>query len=114
MSRPGTRDLAWRFVIAIGVVSLFADFTYEGGRSIVGPYLGVLGATPLVVGVVAGVGEFLGYGLRLVSGGFVDRRGHHCCCDRSGHDRCAPDDGASHDGASHNGPGDGGRGQRWR
>ena len=77
MSRPTSRDLAWRFVIAIGVVSLFADFTYEGGRSIVGPYLGVLGATPLLVGVVAGVGEFLGYGLRLLSGGFVDRRGHH-------------------------------------
>ena len=77
MNRSTGRDLAWRFVIGIGVVSLFADFTYEGGRSIVGPYLGVLGATPLVVGVVAGVGEFLGYALRLVSGGFVDRRGHH-------------------------------------
>jgi MFS family permease len=74
--RPG-RTLAWRFIISIGVVSLFADFTYEGGRSIVGPYLGALGATPLLVGIVAGAGEFLGYALRLVSGGFVDRRGHH-------------------------------------
>ncbi len=73
-----TRDaLAWRFIVGIGIVSLFADFTYEGGRSIVGPYLGVLGATPLLVGAVAGVGEFLGYGLRLFSGGYIDRRGHH-------------------------------------
>ncbi|MEJ2291916.1 MAG: MFS transporter [Deinococcales bacterium] len=77
MSTRSGRDLAWRFVVGIGIVSLFADFTYEGGRSIVGPYLGVLGATPLLVGVVAGVGEFLGYALRLVSGGYVDRRGHH-------------------------------------
>ncbi len=75
---PGAaaRALAWRFVVGIGVVSLFADFTYEGGRSIVGPFLGVLGATPLLVGAVAGVGEFLGYALRLASGSFVDRRGH--------------------------------------
>jgi len=75
--RPDARALALRFVIGIGVVSLFADFTYEGGRSIVGPYLGVLGATPFLVGAIAGVGEFLGYALRLLSGGFVDRRGHH-------------------------------------
>ncbi|MEJ2667219.1 MAG: MFS transporter [Deinococcales bacterium] len=77
MSARTGRDLAWRFVVGIGVVSLFADFTYEGGRSIVGPFLGVLGAGPFLVGVVAGAGEFLGYALRLFSGGFVDRRGHH-------------------------------------
>lgn len=68
---------ALRFVISIGIVSLFADFTYEGGRSIVGPYLAVLGAGPIFVGVVAGLGEFLGYAVRLASGRFVDRhRGH--------------------------------------
>ncbi|HKI58460.1 MAG TPA: MFS transporter [Trueperaceae bacterium] len=75
--RATTRALAMRFVIGIGVVSLFADFTYEGGRSIVGPFLGVLGATPFLVGAIAGVGEFLGYALRLASGSYVDRRGHH-------------------------------------
>lgn len=72
-----TRSAAMRFVVGIGLVSLFADFTYEGGRSIVGPYLGVLGASPLLVGVIAGVGEFLGYALRLASGAYVDRRGRH-------------------------------------
>ncbi len=65
-----------RFVIGIGLVSLFADFTYEGGRSIVGPYLAVMGASPFLVGAIAGGGEFLGYALRLASGNFVDRRGH--------------------------------------
>jgi predicted MFS family arabinose efflux permease len=34
---------AFRFVLLIGIVNLFADFTYEGGRSIVGPFLAVLG-----------------------------------------------------------------------
>ncbi len=52
----------------IGVVSFFADFVYEGGRSINGPFLATLGATGAVVGVVAGLGELLGYGLRFFSG----------------------------------------------
>ncbi len=67
------RTNALRFVLSIGVVSLFADLTYEGSRSIVGPYLAVLGAGPIFVGVVAGLGEFLGYAVRLFSGRFVDR-----------------------------------------
>ena len=62
------RDAALRFVLLIGVVSFFADFTYEGARSITGPLLGSLGASGAAVGIVAGLGELLGYGLRLVSG----------------------------------------------
>ncbi len=58
----------WRFVVWFGVVSLFADMVYEGARSIIGPYLATLGASALVVGVAAGAGEFLGYGLRVFSG----------------------------------------------
>ena len=50
----------------IGVVSFFADFTYEGSRSITGPYLALLGASATAVGFVSGIGELLGYGLRLV------------------------------------------------
>lgn len=64
-------------MIGIGLVSLFADFTYEGGRSISGPFLAVLGAGPLLVGAVAGVGEFLGYLVRLFSGRLADRTGGH-------------------------------------
>lgn len=67
------RRQALRFVVSIGIVSLFADFVYEGGRSIVGPYLALLGGTPVIVGLVAGLGEFLGYAVRLASGRFVDR-----------------------------------------
>jgi MFS family permease len=51
----------------------FADFTYEGARSITGPFMAVLGANGLIVGVVAGLGELLGYGLRLVSGRLSER-----------------------------------------
>ncbi len=65
-SRQGA--VALRFVLMIGVVSFFADFVYEGGRSISGPFLETLGATGAVVGIVAGLGELLGYGLRFFSG----------------------------------------------
>jgi MFS family permease len=64
---------ALRFVLAIGIVSLFADMTYEGARGIAGPYLFSLGASATVVGFVAGFGEFIGYGLRSVSGYLADR-----------------------------------------
>jgi predicted MFS family arabinose efflux permease len=64
---------AFRFVLIIGIVNLFADMTYEGARGIAGPFLGSLGASAAVVGFVAGFGEFLGYGLRSVSGYLADR-----------------------------------------
>jgi predicted MFS family arabinose efflux permease len=64
---------ALRFVLAFGAVSLFADMTYEGMRAISGPYLALLGASGVIVGLVAGLGEFLGYTLRLVSGSLADR-----------------------------------------
>jgi len=64
---------AYHFIILLGIVSLFGDITYEGARSVTGPYLAVLGASASIVGLVAGIGEFLGYSLRLVSGYFADR-----------------------------------------
>ena len=65
--------LAFRFVVIIGIVNLFADMAYEGGRSITGPFLGSLGASATVVGIVAGIGELLGYSLRSISGYFSDK-----------------------------------------
>jgi MFS family permease len=64
---------ALKFVVLLGIVSLFADMTYEGARSITGPFLAVLGASGTAVGLVAGVGELIGYALRLWSGRLVDR-----------------------------------------
>ena len=37
-----SRKTALKFIILLGCVSLFADMTYEGARSIAGPYLGIL------------------------------------------------------------------------
>ena len=65
--------LAFRFVLTIGIVNLFADLTYEGARSIIGPFMGSLGASATVIGFVVGFGELLGYGLRSVSGLIADK-----------------------------------------
>lgn len=72
LSRDPVR-VAWRFVFLLGLVSLCADLTYEGARSITGPYLGVLGATGAVVGFASGFGELVGYGFRVISGYVADR-----------------------------------------
>jgi predicted MFS family arabinose efflux permease len=66
---------ALKFVLLVGVMSFFADFTYEGSRSITGPYLGLLGAGAFTVSVVSGAGEFIGYNIRLFSGRSSDRTG---------------------------------------
>lgn len=68
---------ALKFVILLGCVGLFADMTYEGARSITGPFLAYLGASGTVVGIVAGFGELVGYGLRLVSGYISTRTGQY-------------------------------------
>ena len=71
------RRIALRFIVLIGILSFFADFTYEGSRSIVGPYLATLQASGTVVGIVTGFGELLGYGLRLFSGRWADATGRY-------------------------------------
>jgi MFS family permease len=61
----------------MGAVNLFADMTYEGGSSINGPFLGSLGASAAAISIVAGLGEFLGYSIRSVSGYVSDRTGRY-------------------------------------
>ncbi len=75
MKSSSLKARALKFVLLIGVMSFFADFTYEGSRSIIGPYLALLGASAAAVGIITGFGELLGYGLRLVSGRLSDRTG---------------------------------------
>lgn len=69
------RSVAIKFVVLVGIMSFFADFTYEGSRAIIGPYLALLGASAAAVGIVSGFGELLGYGLRVLSGRLSDRTG---------------------------------------
>ncbi len=72
-----SRSQAVRFVWMIGLVSLLSDMTYQGAHSNAGPYLATLGASGTVVGLVAGAGEAVNLGLRLVFGYLTDRTRRH-------------------------------------
>src|SRR2546421_12606799 len=67
------RSAAMRFIVCFGIVSLFADMTYEGAHSIIGPFLKDLGATATQVGIIAGLGEMIAASLRLFSCRLADR-----------------------------------------
>jgi MFS family permease len=71
------KRIAYQFIMMMGVVSLFGDIAYEGARGVTGPFLYTLGASAAVVGLVAGLGEFLGYALRLLTGHWADRTGRY-------------------------------------
>lgn len=67
-----SRKNAYFGILLLGIVSLMGDVVYEGSRGIVPSYLEFLGATALIVGLVGGLGDFLGYAVRLVSGFLAD------------------------------------------
>ncbi len=73
MANSEKRKAALKFIVCLGIVSLFADMTYEGAHSIIGPYLKDLGATAFQVALIAGIGEMLAASLRFFSGRFADR-----------------------------------------
>lgn len=73
----GNRLSALRFVVAFGVVSLLADFVYEGARSVAGPFLAQLGAGAALVGFITGAGEAVALVFRLFTGRLSDRTGRH-------------------------------------
>lgn len=67
------KKAAFHLIILFGLVSLFGDIVYEGARSVNGPYLKTLGVSAAIVGLIAGLGEFIGYAIRLISGYFADK-----------------------------------------
>ncbi|MDI9633489.1 MAG: MFS transporter [Methanolinea sp.] len=69
--------VALRVILLLGVVSLCGDIVYEGARSVSGPFLLALGASAFTVAWVAGLGEFIGYAVRLASGYLADRTGRY-------------------------------------
>jgi predicted MFS family arabinose efflux permease len=77
MTKPRQATTVLRFVVLIGVVNLFADLTYEGARSVTGPFLAQLGATAAVISIVSGAGEFVGYTLRAIAGYVADKTGRY-------------------------------------
>ena len=54
-----------RFILMMGLVSLFGDMAYEGARSSTGAFMATLGASAGAVGFVVGFGELLGYAVRI-------------------------------------------------
>src|SRR4051812_27771068 len=74
--RPAAAS-AFAFVVAMGIVNLFGDITYEGGASINGQFLRTLGASAAAISIIAGLGEFLGYALRSVFGWVADKTGRY-------------------------------------
>lgn len=77
LSSGALRDLSFRLIILLGVVSLCGSLVSNGARSVTGPYLDLLGAGAAVVGLVAGLGEFVGYALRFATGVYVDQSRHY-------------------------------------
>jgi hypothetical protein len=71
------KKTALRLILLFGLISLLGDIIYEGARGVNGPYLETLGASAAVVGLVAGLGELLGYLIRLASGYFSDKTRAH-------------------------------------
>ncbi|MCE4614112.1 MAG: MFS transporter [Desulfurococcales archaeon] len=63
-----------RIIILFGLVSLFADMTYEGGRSVLGPYMDYFKATGTIVGALS-IGELLMHLSKGLGGYLADRAG---------------------------------------
>src|SRR5438477_446125 len=70
---PADRKIALRFIVCLGIVSLFADMTYEGAYSGIGPFLMDLGVSAAAVGFISGLGEMVAASLRYFSGRLADR-----------------------------------------
>ena len=57
---------AMLFILLFGIVSLFSDMTHEGASSIRGAYLALIRASAGTVGFISGLGELIGYSMRLL------------------------------------------------
>lgn len=70
---PADRASAIKFILCMGLVSLFADMTYEGAHGSIGPLMSDLGASVTAVAIIAGLGEMVAAGLRYFTGRIADR-----------------------------------------
>ena len=64
-------------IIIFGIISLLGDMVYEAARSANSQYFNLLNVNAAQVGLVFGIGEFLGYMLRLFSGIISDKSGKY-------------------------------------
>lgn len=68
---------AFLIITLFGLISLFGDIIYEGARGVNGPYLKILGSNAALLGLIIGISEFIGYGLRFFSGYLSDKTKAH-------------------------------------
>jgi MFS family permease len=68
---------ALAFIVLMGIVSCFSDMTHEGASSITGAFLALAGANAVAIGFISGLGEFVGYSLRLLTGYITDKTKHY-------------------------------------
>ena len=68
---------AFLFIVLLGIISFFSDFTHEGARSIYGQYLSLIGVSAFLISTTAGLGEFIGQALRIVTGWIADKTGRY-------------------------------------
>ena len=71
--KKDNRTFAVRAIIIFGVISLLGDMVYESARGANSQYFELIGISAAKVGLVFGIGEFLGYFLRLISGVISDK-----------------------------------------
>lgn len=64
-------------IIIFGIISMLGDMVYESARSANSQYLNLLDISAAQVGLVFGLGEFLGYFLRLITGLLSDKSGRY-------------------------------------
>ncbi len=64
-------------MILVGSISLLADMTADGYYSVVGTYLGSLGATAALITIITGIAGLVAYTPRLASGWYCDHAHHY-------------------------------------
>ena len=64
-------------IIIFGIISMMGDVVYETARSANSQYLNLLSISAAQVGLIFGIGEFLGYFLRLIAGVLSDKSGRY-------------------------------------
>lgn len=70
---PDPRIRTYRLILLFGIVAALGDVVYEGGRSVAGPFMLMLGASAFTVSFIAGFGEFVGYAIRVATGYLADK-----------------------------------------
>lgn len=71
-------------ILIFGIISLMGDMVYESARSANSQYFNLLHVSAAQVGLVFGLGEFLGYFLRLLAGIFLTKAVATGCSSLSG------------------------------